>query len=77
MSTYITLFLKNHLKPAFTKLEVGFLSGFSKVGFVENHGLTEHNTLISENVRMALASFIYNKEKLYSIYFYVIIVWNI
>ena len=26
-------------KPTSTKLEVGFLSGFSKVGFVENYGL--------------------------------------
>ena len=26
-------------KPVFTKEEVGFLSGFSKVGFVENYGL--------------------------------------
>ena len=30
-------FLKKH---AFTELEVGFLSGFSKMGFVENYGLT-------------------------------------
>ena len=31
---------KSTLKSTSTKYEVGFLSGFSKVGFVENYGLT-------------------------------------
>ena len=29
---------------AFAKKEVGFLSEFSKVGFVENHGLSKQST---------------------------------
>ena len=36
-------------KPTFAKQEVGFISGFSKVGFVENYGLShnDYNNLVT------------------------------
>ena len=44
-------------KPTFTKQEVGFLSGVSKVGFVENYGPSLlHSSLGLERIKFPLLS---------------------